>query len=372
MARNYEITAEQRNIFAKSGALIIPNILTENQINQGVKAFETVMQMQAKDAGIPLADYTSVINQIRDLWKYHEYFHRLIFESNIPSIAAQLMDKNAARLLHDHVISKPIEKSQEIPWHQDYPYWPTDHSGGLSVWLALDDVDENSGPLEIIPGSQLLGEEMPVDFIRNPNKVLNQHPGKKKLAVKKGDAVILHSLTWHRTGPNIASPNRRAYISLWIPPESRYTPLHSNWHPVNLNVKVKEGELLNEDWFPVIGLREEEKWNSSEPNKLKYHGPKIEDDDLSMFNASRVVKKRLAGWLNVPVETDLHKALLNTEYRMKICATLKAKNILIGEQSAGEECLKTLSINAVAFSKFRARNVYNEAYIQFNKLFNNE
>lgn len=369
MDKKYKVTVEQKAEYDECGALIVREILSKDEITKGLNAYDAVMKMQARESGISEADYYAVISQIRDLWKFHDFFNQLIFKSSIPAIAAQLMGKNAARLLHDHVISKPMGKSLEVPWHQDYPYWPTDRPGGLSVWLALDDVDDNAGPLEIIPSSQLLGEERPVDFIKNPNRALDQHPERLKLPVKKGDAVILHSLTWHRTGPNISSPNRRAYISLWIPPESRYAPLHSDWHPVNFNVKVRAGELLNEDWFPVIGTREEGKWNAAKFSKLRYHGPKVEDDDLSMFNASRVTKRKLAQWLNLPMENDLYLALLDPEYRFEVCSNLKTQDILIGDQKQGEECLKLLSINAVAFSKFKARNVCNEAYIQFNQLF---
>lgn len=367
--KSLNLTPQQIAEYQGTGALILKNILTENEVIRGIDAYESIMKHQAQSTGISEEDYFSVVSQVRDLWKYHGFFHDIIFKSNIPEIAAQLMGKKAARLLHDHIISKPKEESSEVPWHQDYPYWPVDHPGGLSVWLALDDVNADSGALEIIPGSHLEGEEKPVDFIRNPNKSLNDHPRKMRLPVKKGDAVILNSITWHRTGPNTSSPNRRAYISLWIPPESRYAPLHSDWHPVNLNVKVKAGELLNEDWFPVVGERDEATWKQCVPHVLKFHGPEVDDDDLSMFNASRVIKRRLTEWLQLPASTDLYQSLLDSDFRFKLCSELKSRDILKGKLEQGSECLKILAINSIAFGKFKSRNIYNEAYVQFNQIF---
>jgi hypothetical protein len=42
-----------------------------------------------------------------------------------------------------------------LSWHQDSGYVPFDHDPYLTVWVALDDVCEDSGPVRVIPCSEL-------------------------------------------------------------------------------------------------------------------------------------------------------------------------------------------------------------------------
>jgi ectoine hydroxylase-related dioxygenase (phytanoyl-CoA dioxygenase family) len=42
---------------------------------------------------------------------------------------------------------------KEIPWHQDYNYWPLEPSIVVSAWVACDDVDTENSCVQIIPQS---------------------------------------------------------------------------------------------------------------------------------------------------------------------------------------------------------------------------
>ena len=42
---------------------------------------------------------------------------------------------------------------KEIPWHQDFNYWPIDPPLNLSAWLAIDPVTQENSCCRIIPGS---------------------------------------------------------------------------------------------------------------------------------------------------------------------------------------------------------------------------
>ena len=41
---------------------------------------------------------------------------------------------------------------KRVSWHQDASYWPISPSKVVSAWLAIDDVDSENAPLQIIPG----------------------------------------------------------------------------------------------------------------------------------------------------------------------------------------------------------------------------
>lgn len=48
---------------------------------------------------------------------------------------------------------KSEKTGKETPWHQDGEYWPIKPLESLTVWLAIDEVTNENGPLQYIPGS---------------------------------------------------------------------------------------------------------------------------------------------------------------------------------------------------------------------------
>lgn len=89
-----------------------------------------------------------------------------------------------------------------------------------------------------------------------------------------------------------------------------------------------------------------------------------------MFNASRLIRRKLQDWTGGALGENIYQALLVEDVRNQLLQNLKERGIFQGRHEDGLECLKILAINAVAFARFGARNVYNEAYSQFVKMFN--
>ena len=50
---------------------------------------------------------------------------------------------------------KKEKNGKETPWHQDGEYWPIKPLESVTVWLSIDEVTEENGPLQYIPGSHL-------------------------------------------------------------------------------------------------------------------------------------------------------------------------------------------------------------------------
>ena len=45
-----------------------------------------------------------------------------------------------------HYFCKMPGDVQRVSWHQDASYWPLTPSKVVTIWLAIDDVDEENGP----------------------------------------------------------------------------------------------------------------------------------------------------------------------------------------------------------------------------------
>src|SRR5258708_2801306 len=51
----------------------------------------------------------------------------------------------------DKVVFKTDETDFGTPWHQDWPYWKGIHK--VTLWIALDEIDESNGCLRFVRGS---------------------------------------------------------------------------------------------------------------------------------------------------------------------------------------------------------------------------
>ena len=69
---------------------------------------------------------------------------------------------------------KKGKNGKETPWHQDGEYWPIKPLESVTVWLSIDKVTEENGPLQYIPGSHLDRKLAEHNTLENTNVTLNQ------------------------------------------------------------------------------------------------------------------------------------------------------------------------------------------------------
>ena len=114
--------------------------------------------------------------------------------------------------------NKPPGVEHPTPAHQDNYYFCLRPASVVTVWLALDTVDEENGCLRYVAGSHLTGVRP-----HSSNRVLGFSQGisdygdddlerEVKILLNPGDAVVHHGDTIHRADANrSATRNRRAF-----------------------------------------------------------------------------------------------------------------------------------------------------------------
>jgi len=356
---------EARAFYDEHGYVVLAPQLSPDERAALRRALHALWERFAAEQGLPLDAYLENISQWRDLWRHDDTFRGALEGPRIWPAAAHFMGRAGARLLHDHVIAKPARASGVVPWHQDYPYWPVDTAEGLSCWCPLEDVGPEGGCLEVIDGSHRWGESPPADFLADDRGALDARPDRVRLPVPAGSVVVLHSLTWHRSGPNREAGGRAAYISLWLPPDARYAPEHSHWHPVNEHVTVGPGEILNDDRFPCFGARE---IRSEGPRPLAHAGP-TPQGGLSMFSAAETIKAQLqrilarGGHAADPAGGIGRLLAQDGAVEAIVRETVSSGIAAPGGEASLRAALEQLRISSDAYRLHRARNVYNGAYV---------
>lgn len=56
-----------------------------------------------------------------------------------------------------HFFCKLPHDPKTVPWHQDASYWPLSPARTVTVWLAIDDADEENSAMMFLPGTHRVG-----------------------------------------------------------------------------------------------------------------------------------------------------------------------------------------------------------------------
>ncbi len=161
------------------------------------------------------------------------YLPRLVEGSayaNARRVALQLLGDDMVAM-GNHAINKPAGDGAPTPWHQDEAYWDPnfDHTA-ISIWVALQDVDESNGCMVFVPGSHR-------SAVR-PHRLIHPDAHGLRLAddrdppaavacpLTAGGATVHAGRTLHYAGPNRTDHPRRAVIFAFARPAVRRSPAH--------------------------------------------------------------------------------------------------------------------------------------------------
>lgn len=315
-----------------------------------------MVKKYSMEIGVDVDCYLNEISQWRDLSKESVIFRKLLSE-NMAQLGAWSLELPGARLLHDQIIRKSASGCNGIvPWHQDSMYWPVDRTG-VSTWLAIDDIGVGSGCLEVIAKSHLGDANRPIDFMSE--SITFDNESITAIPVDAGDVVLLHSKTWHRSQP-IANGVRLAHIALWLPENTHYARTKASWHPVNDQISVTNGSLLNEDEFPVFGNRSTCVGSSHENSHQGI------SHSTGMFNA----RSRLELFVQKMIGSSSSLGeILKEQKQREMLAVLCTEHYKGCNMRDVEKLIERVWISAAAFEMHRSRNVFKSAYQSWEEYF---
>jgi len=252
--------------FKKDGAIKIKGILDSSEIKilrKGIDFNISNPSLLSKiasgenDPGEFFEDFCT--------WQENIYYQRIIFNSQVPKIAAKLMDSKEVRLYHDHMLVKKSGTKQSTPWHQDLPYYNIEGSQNISFWIPVDPVPCESS-LYFVAGSHKGDWYLPRTFLNKeanwfPEGSLIESPDisnnldKYKILnweLEPGDALAFHMLTLHSgSGSNSL---RRVFSVRLLGDDMRHAPRTWETSPefAELSKELPAGVRLNHELFPKI------------------------------------------------------------------------------------------------------------------------
>ncbi len=140
-----------------------------------------------------------------------------------------------------HFFCKMPGDGKSVDWHQDCSYWPLTPTKAVTVWLAVDDADQENGCMEIYAGSHTYGL---IDFDISDTSSANvldqsvsnpEQYGRLQTTPLRAGQISIHSdLLLHGSAPN-NSNRRRCGLTLRYCPADVYAYLGWNQKGVLLS-----------------------------------------------------------------------------------------------------------------------------------------
>jgi hypothetical protein len=157
-----------------------------------------------------------------------EWFE-LATHPDLMDMAAQLIGEDII-LWGTTIFGKPAKGGKGTPWHQDGDYYPIRPLETMTIWIALDDVTPENGPMSFIPGSHKGKKQYSHHREERDNytifdvcdSVQFDESAAVDLVIKAGQVSYHDVYMIHGSKPNLTEHRRAAFVVRLMPASSFY------------------------------------------------------------------------------------------------------------------------------------------------------
>ena len=166
--------------YTRDGYVALSGFLTPDQVAEtraSVARFisDTVPHLPREQVFYETLGQPDTLKQIIGLFNHDTFFHRLMFNSRFEKLAELLLQGPVVGKNMQY-FNKPPKIGKATPPHQDGYYFMLHPCEALTMWLALEEVDEENGCVRYVRGSHLLPPAPP-----RPHPDARLLPGRHRL-----------------------------------------------------------------------------------------------------------------------------------------------------------------------------------------------
>ena len=209
--------------FEEDGFVHLPGFLTNLQLlelQQAVERYilEKVPQLKQSDVFFDNPKKPETLKQLHRM-EQDTFFANYSRHSHWNKAASDFLGE-PVEVLGVEYFNKPPKTKHETPPHQDNYYFCLAPPQVLTIWVALDDIDEENGCIRYVRGSHRL----PLRQHRLSSTLgFSQYifdysqsdmDRESKVTCLPGDALIHHGNTIHLAGPNLTNNRQRRALAM--------------------------------------------------------------------------------------------------------------------------------------------------------------
>jgi ectoine hydroxylase-related dioxygenase (phytanoyl-CoA dioxygenase family) len=204
------------------------------------------------------------LRKIDNAWWADPDLALLATDPRLAEIAGALLGASEVRLWQDQLLYKPPgdASTTTIGWHQDWASWDTVacHDGFVTAWVAFDDVDDDNGAMQMIPGSHHWGlvpggsNFFATDRDAQLAGFGDREVEPRSVVMRAGQVSFHHPLTFHGSGPNTSDRLRRSLAVHFVDSAVTAVSREGFWQHYNLALFTERGGTLGEPYrFDDLG-----------------------------------------------------------------------------------------------------------------------
>ncbi|MDC6451753.1 phytanoyl-CoA dioxygenase family protein, partial [Alphaproteobacteria bacterium] len=200
-----------------------PNFIDKNTVTTINSKIESFIEKKSKDLNLGDVHRTDdgTVNTIHVMSQESNFFSDLLNSPEFTNLAKFIIGETV-QPQWAQLFNKPKNTGMGAPFHQDNYYWNVIDNKTVTIWLALDEVNETNGALSYYENSHkkgLITHE--ATFAKGtsqgvPKNILRQFHAESLVVptLQPGDILLHHGLTVHGSLPNNSNKNRRG-MSFW-------------------------------------------------------------------------------------------------------------------------------------------------------------
>jgi len=242
-----ETLAEQ---YARHGFCLCPELLPRELVDRTSRHMDEVIAGRYETGVAPRihgnGDDPKRLRKIDMAHLSDRTIYELVTHPSIGKLAAAVTGAKRVQLWASQLLFKPPggEKIGNVGWHQDKQYWKYWQGEGVfTVWVAISDVKEESGPMRFVRGSQRVGLADVGDFF-DPDLEKAKAAYEKSTSMPWDEAASIlppggvsvhHCYTIHGSGPNVSNVARRSFALHLRTEKSTPVPGHADFFVSHLD-----------------------------------------------------------------------------------------------------------------------------------------
>src|SRR5262245_55387376 len=214
-----------RAAYDADGQWTSPVLFSPDEVERFLEATDRVVGgdyrgSRAPTLCLPFTPTGHDLRKIDNAWWADPDLAALAAHPRLAEIAAALLGAPSVRLWQDQLLYKPPgdAATTTIGWHQDWASWDTvaSHGAFVTAWVAFDDVDDDNGAMQMIPGSHHWGlvpggsNFFATDRDEQLAGLRERGAEPRSMVMEAGQVSFHHPLTFHGSGPNTSDRVRRS------------------------------------------------------------------------------------------------------------------------------------------------------------------